>query len=288
MEIQSLDKHMACFCYGAGKGALIEMRELPCGTQENINLSAHEIVFLLEGQLNYTVCGYNRAELTGGNLTFLPIGCTVNLETQANSVLFIFRRTSGLHLCHTFSIEQLYNKEDAKSTSKKIIPLKINPRLQHYLKGLKDTCTDGVMCRHFFEAKITELFVLLRTYYSDEQLRELFLPILSPDTEFSEFVRKNHSKYKTVNDMAVGMNLTPVQFSNRFRRVFQQPPREWIQQEKAKMIHADICESNRPLKQIADDYDFAVQAHLNRFCKRSFGMTPREMREKKTDKMKTG
>ena len=281
MEIYNMEKHRACFCYGAGKGALIEMQELPCGTiQENLCLSLHEMVFLVKGRLSYKICEYNQAELTEGNFIFVPVGRTVSYKTETDCLLFIIRQANGLRLCQTFSIEQLYNKSGEKHRPREIMSLKINPRLSYYLNGLRDVYMDGMLCRYFFETKITELFVLLRAYYSNEQLNRLFLPILSPDTEFSEFVRRNYAKYKTVNEMAAAMCLTPVQFASRFRKIFLQSPRKWMQQEKAKQIFVEICDSSRPLKQISDDYGFAVQAHLNRFCRKIFGMAPREMREK--------
>ena len=284
MIIHNLNKHVACFCYGAGKDALIEIRELPRGRQESTCLSSHELVILLKGRLDYTVHGYDPSRLVEGNFTFVPIGRTVSYETKTNCSLLIIRQRSGLRLCHTFSIEQLYN--GMENVSGKITPLEINPRLHHYVEGLRNTYEDGITCRYFFEAKVTELFVLLRAYYSDEQLTGLFLPMLSPDTEFSEFVRENHQKYNTINEMAAAMCLTTTQFANRFRRVFSQPPREWLQQEKARQIFTEICDSHSPLKQISDDYGFAVQSHLNRFCKRMFGMTPGEIRERKFERNK--
>ena len=282
MKMQNLEKHLACFCYGGGKDALVEMQELPRGTtQENLCLSHHEIVFLVKGRLNYKICRYDWAELTEGSFTFVPIGRSVSYETREKCLLIIIRQANSLRLCHTFSIEQLYNKEEENDMVTKIVPLETNPRLRYYLNGLRHTCSDGILCRHFFETKITELFVLLRVYYSDEQLHGLFRPILSPDTEFSEFVRKNYGKYGTIADMAAAMCLPTLQFTNRFRKIFLQSPREWMQQEKAKRIHEEICNSNKPLKQISNDYGFALQVHLNRFCNRTFGMPPGEMREKK-------
>ena len=289
MEIHHLEEHLACFCYGTGKDAPIEMREIPCGAiQERFCLSHHELVFLVKGGLRYTVDGYEPSELTEGRFVFVPIGRTVNFETQADCVLFIVRQNNGLRLCRTFGIEQLYDKQERHEVPPGTTPLVIHPRLHHYLNGLRDTCEDGILCRHFFEAKTTELFVLLRAYYPKEQLRGLFRSVLSPDTEFSEFVRSNYGKYKTVNELASGIHLTARQFNRRFHRVFSCAPQEWILKEKARSIHAEVCGSDRPLKQISDDHGFAAQAHLSRFCKNTFGMTPGEMREKKRKRTECG
>ena len=281
MQIYNLKEHQQCFCFGAGENALIEARKIPRGTEVEITLSYHEIVFMIEGRLRYMIRDHNPVELVRGYFTFIPIGRTLRYKAKTNCLIFIVRQNMNFRLCHSFSIEKLYNIINRGNTSCKLTPLEINPRLYHYINGLKDTCEDGIMCRYFFEAKITEFFVLLRAYYSDEQLQGLFLPILSPDTEFSEFVYRNYKKYRTVTEMAVAMKLTTGQFTDRFHRIFSQAPRDWMQKQKANGIFTDICHSNKTLKQISADYDFAVQAHLIRFCKKIFNQTPGEMRRKR-------
>jgi len=282
MHIYNLKEHHQCFCFGVGENALIEARRIPRGTEEEITLSYHEIVFMIEGRLRYIIRDHNPVELIKGHFTFMPIGRTLSYKAKTNCLIFIVRQNTNLRLCHSFSIEKLYRVINSADTSCKLTPLEINPRLYHYINGLKDTCEDGIMCRYFFEAKIIEFFVLLRAYYSDEQLQGLFLPILSPDTEFSEFVYRNYKKYNTVSEMAAAMKLTTGQFKDRFHRIFSQSPRDWMQKQKAKGIFSEICDSNKAFKQISADNGFAVQAHFIRFCRRSFGRTPGEMRKNRT------
>ena len=279
MNIYNLKEHQECFCYGTGKNALIEIKEIPCGTEEVFTLLYHEVVFMMEGELQYVIRDHHPVELVKGHFIFVPIGRTLNYTAKTNCLIFILRQSTNIRLCHSFSIEKLYNGMATGNLSGRMTPLEINSRLYHYIDGLKDTCEDGIMCRYFFETKIIEFFVLLRTYYSDEQLYGLFLPVLSPDTEFSEFVHKNHHKYKTIREMAKAMNFTTGQFTDRFRRVFSLSPREWMQQEKTKRVFTDICDTNKVLKQIAAEHGFAVQAHLIRFCRQKFDMTPGEMRK---------
>ena len=106
--------------------------------------------------------------------------------------------------------------------------------------------------------------------------------MLSPDSTFSEFVRTNHIRYKTVHELATAMNITAQQFTRRFTTIFGQAPYEWMQQQKAQVIYGEILHGNKPLKEIAADYGFTDQANFNRFCRTFFETTPGRIRKNKS------
>ena len=219
MDIYNQKKHQECFCYQQGKEAMVEIKRIEQGVEEKITLATHEVVFMIEGELSYKIGNYNPVALARGQFMFVPIGRTLSYKTKANCLIFIIKQNNTLRFCHSFSIESLHSDI---ITPPEITPLEINKRLYHYINGLIETYQDGIMCSYFFEAKITEFFVLLRAYYSDQQLSGMFLTVLSPDVKFSEAVFRNYNKYKTINEMASAMRLTPVQFADRFRKVFAQ------------------------------------------------------------------
>lgn len=280
MEISNLKEHQGCPCYGMGENLLVELLELSRGSKFETSIPHNSIVFMLKGKIRYALNGYPPLDISRGSFVFMPSNRQLHYTARQNSLMLIVKLTESLRLCSSFGIEQLYNKMKSKEAPRAILPLAINARLRHFANGLRDTYRDGIMCRYLFEAKIKELLILLWGYYSDEQLYGFFLPVLSPDTEFSEFVRKNHLIYKTVNDMAAAMNFSTAQFTRKFNSIFLQNPGEWMQLEKAKAIHDDICNLNKTLKEIARDHGFAAPTHLNRFCKRTFNMTPGEIRKK--------
>jgi AraC-like DNA-binding protein len=105
--------------------------------------------------------------------------------------------------------------------------------------------------------------------------------VLNSDIAFAEFIRINHLKYPTVNDLAQAMNMTAQQFSKRFNHVFGQAPYKWMQLEKARLIYGEICRNNKSFKEIATSYGFNIPANFNRFCKTSFGVSPGEIRKKR-------
>jgi len=90
----------------------------------------------------------------------------------------------------------------------------------------------------------------------------------------------NHLKCRTVNELAVALELSPKQLNSRFSRIFGQAPSEWMQQEKARLIFLEISRSNKPFKEIAQSYGFSAQANFSRFCHTVFAMNPKDIRKR--------
>jgi len=281
MKIYNIEEHLSCYCYDKDEKPMVEIRKVKNMAMGEILFSCNEIVFVLEGRLRLSLRNNPDGELRSGQIVFLPAGDKLHYKALTRCRLLIFRLEDSIHLCHTFGLERLNSIINEVDKPETLVPLEMNDRLQHFAQGMIDTMGDGLRCRIYLQARINSLLIMLRAYYPVEQLCLFFAPILSPDTLFSEQVRSNYLKYRTVNDLAMAMNMTPQQFTRRFNNVFGQPPYEWMQQEKARLIHGEICRSNKPFKEIANRYGFTVQANFNRFCQTAFAMSPGEIRKKR-------
>jgi AraC-like DNA-binding protein len=151
--------------------------------------------------------------------------------------------------------------------------------MRNFAKGLQETITDGFRCNLYMQTEVYRMMFLFNAYYSIQERKDFFAHILTPDVKFSEFVRQNHSKYRTTGEMAEALYMTQQAFSNRFKKVFGMPPHQWLLREKARNIHMDICRNDLSLKQISIKYDFPVTSHFYRFCKKTFGDTPGNIRK---------
>jgi AraC-like DNA-binding protein len=236
----------------------------------------------MRGSLSFTlyqdVRGDNlKGNVHAGQFMFFPAGCWLRYETIADATVLIFRLINDS--CKCFSIEQLYEDIVKLEKQKILAPLQINARLQHFAEGILQSWEDGMRCTNYFEAEITKLLIMLPTYYSKEELFRFFYPIVSPNTVFSEYVRMNWRKYLTINKLSESMNMTPQQFSRQFALIFNQTPRDWIQKEKARFVYREICQSNKQFKEIADAFGFTDQSNFNRFCRKFFDKTPKELRK---------
>ena len=281
MKIHNLKEHHDCYCSDKSEKPMIEVKTIRNLTSGEVVFSCNEIVFLMEGRLMLTLRNNPGGELLKGQIAFFPAGDKLLYKALAKSRILIIRLEEEMQLCNSFSLERLYSQMKEVEEPELLAPLETNIRLQHFVQGITDILADGMKCRIYFQTVITNLLIMLRVYYSPEQLCRFFYSILSPDTFFSEQVRLHYRQCRTVNDLALAMNMTTQQLTRRFNAVFGQPPYEWMQHEKSRLIYADICKSNKSFKDIAKRHGFTAQANFNRFCQSIFSMSPGEIRKKR-------
>ena len=282
MDIYNVEEHLSCFCYESGVKPLIEVLYFKSMASGEISLTSNEIVFVIKGKIRYTLSD-QPTEVAKGQFVLLPTNALIQYKAIAKCEVLTLRLDENIQICQTFNMNRLNSKIKSVDKPNGLAKLDINVRLKSFANALLETCADGLKCRYYFLARITELLIMLRVYYSEAQLYRFFYYYLTSDIQFAEFVRTNHMQYATVNEFATAMKMTPQQFSRRFCTVFGEAPYGWMQREKARVVYGEICRSDRPLKEIAYEYGFSVQANFNRFCKMAFGMNPGEIRKKRVD-----
>jgi AraC-like DNA-binding protein len=200
-------------------------------------------------------------------------------EASKNTVLLAVRVPGEVPECPVFKVNASADNVSLLKDSDTIYALRANRRIHNFVADMLESMADGFLCRHFLIGETNRLLFLLNAYYSEEERVKFFSHILTPDIQFSEFVRMNHTKYRTVGEMANAMYMTGQAFSNRFKKVFGMTPHRWALQEKARLIYLDICKSDMPLKEIAAKYDFPLSSNFFRFCKQNFGQSPGHIRK---------
>ena len=287
MTISNIEEHFNCYCYDSGKlqKPLVDVWNLKRSQEKEFTSSTNEIIFVVKGNINFTLLSiYKSRKIEKGHFIFLPAGGKVRCKAFASSQMLLMRLTDSINLCNMYSIEQLYSEMNNIEKPEGIFALNVNPRLQHFVEGLVHTWNDGLKCRNLFIADITKILTIIRHYYSKEELCWFFYSVLSPNTAFSKYVRMHHLKFRNVKDIAKSMNMSSQQFSRRFVSVFNQPPFEWMQQEKARLIYNEICTSEKPYKEIASDFGFSLQENFIRFCRTVFGAIPSDIRKRVREK----
>ena len=281
MNIYNVEEHLSCYCYGNAIKSLVEVRKISQTKTEEVSLFFNEIVFVLKGKLRFIMHDNVNVNVSSGRMIFLPANHKIHCKAFAGSTVLILRLKEDMQLCHTFNLNRLNSNINKIEKPTTFETLEINTSLKYFAKGLVDVWEDGLKCRFYFQAKITEALIMLRAYYSEGQLFQFFYYYFTLDVAFAEFVQTNHLKYSTVNDFANALNMNAQQFSRRFNSIFGEAPYGWMQREKAQLIYGEICRGGKSLKEIADEYGFPILSNFNRFCKMAFGMNPREIRKKR-------
>lgn len=274
--LQNKDVHTSCFCYSDHRNSIVELKAFGSASVYRAEVHAQEIIFLLKGSLHLTEERKEQdCRLGEGQFVFMPSGSVLTLRLATGSELMVVRMTAEVPECHIFRV----NKISEKSKYTGIYPLTANERMRGFVDGLLSAMRDGLKCSIYLGLEVSRMLFMLHAYYPHEECMRFFAPIASPDVKFSEFVRQNHVKYRTVGELALALKLSPEQFASRFRKVFGEAPREWLQREKAQTIYRDICRSDKPLKEIALEYDFH-QSNFIRYCRKKFGASPGVIRSR--------
>lgn len=283
IHIQNENKN--CFFYDHSPKPQIELMRFKKGQAGKLTIQYNDIIFFIEGRISYKFRNSPEDEGLKGQIIFLPSGCTFSYAALDDSLIMIFRLHDPVSLCDTFPLEELYGLKEIGPLSEysprteTMSVLEINPRIWHFIEGVKDCIGDNMKCKHYFKLKIKEFFLLLRIYYTKQQIHDFFYLILSGDTAFSEYIRRNWRKYPTVSLLAASMNYSLKQFSGKFKDVFAKTPNRWIIEGKARLIHHELLTTNKSLKEIAIVYDFKNKSQFSAFCKKELGNTPSEIRK---------
>jgi AraC-like DNA-binding protein len=254
---------------------IVEFKNFEDATTSKIDLYAPEIVFVLAGQISLYMNNKTEVILNRGEFALIPVGLGLSYSTADDTTLMIVRLTGDIPECHVFRIDKILN--DIKNVHNEIYALKVNRQMQYFINGLQSTIDDGLRCKIYLRTEISRMLFLLHAYYPYEEYVKFFSSIASMDMAFSGFVRLNHLKYHTVAEFARAMNMSAGQFAQRFHKVFGTTPGSWMQHEKAMVIYHDICQSDKPLKEIAYEHDL-LYPNFIRYCKKNFGMSANAIR----------
>ena len=214
-------------------------------------------------------------------MLFIPSGHRYSYSMMADAVIMVIRLYNSIKLCERYPIERLFEAESYSGDNfeKQLRVLKIDSHVWYLINGLAESITNGIKCKHYFDMKIKEFFLILRLYYSENEQREFFYPILSGDTVFSEYVRGSRNKYPTVMALAESMCMTQKQFSKKFREIFGRTAYGWMKEGRAETLRYEITSTKKPFKQIADENGFGTISQFTKFCKKELGKNPKDLRD---------
>ncbi len=284
MGIIDEHEHQQCFYFDSPEKPTVELVRIANGSKGDLNIRHNEVVFFMEGRLRFIFNDLPDYEGMKGQMLFLPAGGHYSFQALVSTTVIVFRIDEPIRFCYNFSVEKLY-KSGEDDTHKPHAccfgALEINTRIWHFLDGISDCLNDGVRCRSFFDLKIKEFFLLLRMYYSKEDIYDFLYLILSGDTAFSEYVRLRWHRFRNVEEFADSMHMTTRQFSTKFKTIFGQTAYNWMKERRTKIVYEELITTSKPVKQVAFENGFGTVSQFTKFCKKELGKTPTDIRSGK-------
>lgn len=280
MSLFYKDEHTTCYNYQALNTANFRISHHAAGeTVSQINIERSVLIFLLEGEVKVNTANKTFRHKVG-NFVLYPCNSQFSYKVLKKSMSVSCSFVQGLQLCNQFSFEMLGNFLP-KNYRYEFHALPIRERIDAYLQLLKQCLDDGLNCHHFHEMKENELFILLRAYYSKEELATFFCPLLGGGKSlyFKDFILGNYAPEFNALQLAEHLNISIKTFNRYFKDAFGVTAHKWLCEKKAEAIYRDLTITDKLVFEIALDYNFSSPNYLIAFCKKNLGLTPLEIRQ---------
>lgn len=228
---------------------------------EERTVSANDVIIISEGQVidNYTLS----PDLDGIAIMLSQhFFSEIIKDIHGISSLFLFSRS---HPVFGLTSEEANNL----ITYFNLIWNKINNNEHHFRKDV---------VRSLIATMIYDIGQPI--YRMQQQRNEKQTRAESIFTEFIRQVEQNFKHERKVSWYATRLCITPKYLSETVKLASHRTPNEWIDNYVALEIRVMLKNTNKSIKEIADEMNFPNQSFLGRFFKEHVGMSPSEYRKK--------
>ncbi|MCC8035193.1 MAG: helix-turn-helix transcriptional regulator [Rikenellaceae bacterium] len=237
-----------------------------------------EIVFVLEGAAYMDTRNLRNVYISKGMSVMLPIGSSYRLQVFDTLEVLICALDENVRLGDHFTFETILAEAQEKNQTYR--PLQMNDKLWQFVSTTLNYMRDGLQNENFLRMKVVEMFHIFRAYYPRESITQFFLPLLTKDAKFANFIYDNWASAKTLNDLSDMLGLSLSGFTKKFKKVFGVAPYKWIMDKKAERIYSDLKMTDKSLKDLSQEYNFCSVQHFCDYCKKKFGISPGRLRHR--------
>ncbi len=166
-----------------------------------------------------------------------------------------------------------------KKINYKFTQVAFNEPLDLLLRTVKLYLENNMKCNHLHLAKIQEMFVIFKFFYTPQVQLRTFYNLFDRNQSFASLVRNNAPRVKTVEELADICGFSIQHFNNMFKQEFNDTPYSWMQKQRIVEIERLLTETNVPLKSIIKMYSFTNHGHFALFCRKYLKKTPLKIRK---------
>ena len=166
-----------------------------------------------------------------------------------------------------------------KKISYKFTQVAMNEPMSLLLQSIRVYLNNSMKCNHLHRAKIQEMFIIFKFFYSPQIQLRTFYNIFDRNQSFVSLVRNNAPRVKTVEELADICGFSVQHFNNMFKQEFNDTPYSWMQKQRIQEIERLLTDTNVPLKSIIKMYSFTNHGHFALFCRKYLKKTPLKIRK---------
>lgn len=216
---------------------------------------------------------------------------------RAGEFLFVRKHTQGTYIKarreddppfreHIFALHDPFIKEvireftlpaDILPTTLPVIKFGADP----ILRGLMSSLEGYIKGRLRIDRKLIRMKTR-EALYALTQLDPNLIHVLNEfsqpgATDLVQFMKYSFTQNLSLEQFAKLSGRTLSTFNRHFRRAFQQPPRQWIRQQRLELALQLLHQTDRTISEIYLEVGFSDLAHFSRSFKKYFGQNPSDV-----------
>lgn len=273
-----IDRHKNCKRYAQEYSCSFQEISGDAGSIFYVDKSDYYgILFLIEGRLIHLESKEDDKELKEDTIIFLDKLEYDSFSFLTHCTLYYLEFKQPAKLCDNYSISMLKPYAPHVHAT---YTLPIVKPLQLALDSCVYYYKDGLKCGIVMDAKLKEIFFVLSSYYSKEELGKFLSPLLREEINFKDFVLNNFLQCNSVQELADKKGVSVRLFNKMFKEAFNMPPYQWMLAQKGEVIKDRLARKEIPFSDIIEEFRFSSPSHFTVYCRKQFGMTPSKMRKK--------
>jgi AraC-like DNA-binding protein len=239
------------------------------------NKDFNHLFFLLEGEAVISCNEFTNIPVHAKEFVLVPIAADMVCRAVAPCRTLTFSFEQFFHLSDRDYVHEICNL--ASGITYEYKPASIRPPLDKFINHLLLYFQQGMNKPMLHDIKHVELSVIMRSFYSKEEIASIFHPIAGKAINFRIEVMRHYRKVAHVDDLAILFDMEKRTFGRQFKEEFGMSPYQWILNQKAKHVHFSLTESKQSLDTIRKEHGFKFPGHFTRFCREQFHTTPTKL-----------
>lgn len=274
-DLLYIEEHLTCNHYRAEVGVGFVYKELKKGQEfTGRQISVHQLLFFLDGSCEIDYVPYTGRTFSGGEMILLPYHASFTGRVTENLRLLTMLFEAPLSGCDKLL---LHSYDKFRAVCYDFQPTPIRYPLSGFFDLLVYCLRNGMSCAHLHEMKHRELFMLLRGFYTKMEIAYLFHEIINQSFDFRKFIYNNHMSVCTLNGLIALSNMSRSTFMRKFKKEFKETAYQWMLKQISLRIVQRLADPDVTIKEIMAQFGFTSYSNFNRFCKRHYDCSPREL-----------
>nr|WP_302831748.1 helix-turn-helix transcriptional regulator [uncultured Bacteroides sp.] len=246
-----------------------------------IGLEQHALLFCQSGHIRLSSNLFQEEYLCAGEILFIPRGSDYQGVALSAAVLLVHYFSNTV--CHVENciLSFLYTHKHIEPQAGKAYSyskLSACGQLAHIMDGVGGYLNDKKHEPALWGLKHKELIWLFTKYYTPEELRLFFHPMIDEDVPFKSLVLAHYSRAEYTDVLAEMCGYGLHTFRRLFKKEFGISPYKWLMMKRAEHIRHRLSLPYMPFADIIEEFHFSSPQQFTRFCKDNLGDTPVNLR----------